>query len=159
MTRHFPDLGQSFSLVENLLHPIRSTIQIRVVTHYQQRISVFTSQTPFRGETSGWVAKCLLFSQANLAIMKKNKTKQKTKTLISIFTIFAISCHNLCLFNGGTHTRIHLLNNVVDQFNIYQYHMTKNILPFYFNDQQNFDMHQSRIKCFSHMIHSKLLHC
>ena len=41
-----------------------------------------------------------------------------------------MSCHNLCLFNGGTHTRIHLLNNFVDQFNIYWYHMTKNVLPF-----------------------------
>ena len=76
MTHHFPDLGSYFWLVENLLHPIRSTIQIRVVTHYQYRISVFVPQTPFRGETSGWVAKCSLFSQANLAILKK-KTKTK----------------------------------------------------------------------------------
>ena len=75
---------------------------------------------------------CFPMLIANLAILTKNKKKRKT--LISIYAIFAISCHNLCLFNCGTHTRIHLSNKFVDQFNIYWYHMTKNILPFYFND-------------------------
>ena len=41
--------------------------QIWVVTRHQYRISALVSQTSFRGETSGSVAKCRLFSQAALA--------------------------------------------------------------------------------------------
>ena len=51
-------------LVVNLLHPIRRTTQIRVVTRHQYGISALVSQTSFRGETSGGVANCRLFSQA-----------------------------------------------------------------------------------------------
>ena len=50
--------------VENLLQPIRSTTQIWVVTRHQYGISTLVSQTSFRGETSGGVAKCPLLSQA-----------------------------------------------------------------------------------------------
>ena len=36
-----------------------------VVTRHQYEISALVSQTAFRGETSGSVAKCRLFSQAS----------------------------------------------------------------------------------------------
>ena len=51
---------------ETNIKPIRSTTQIWVVTRHQYGISVVVSQTSFLGETSGGVAKCRLFSQANL---------------------------------------------------------------------------------------------
>ena len=41
--------------------------QIWVVTRHQHRISALGSQTYFRGETSGGVAKCRLFCQPTLA--------------------------------------------------------------------------------------------
>ena len=67
MTCHHPELGSASdwsSRVGNLLQLIRSTIQTWVVTRHQYGISVLVSQTSFRGETSGGVAKCRLFSQA-----------------------------------------------------------------------------------------------
>ena len=73
MTLHFPDLvsASDWSCSEvNFLQPIRSTTQIRVVTGNQYGISVLVSQTSFRGETSGGVAKCRLFSQPILAAVK-----------------------------------------------------------------------------------------
>ena len=48
----------------NLLLPTRSTTKIWVVTRHQYRISADVFQTSFRGEASGGVAKCRLFSQA-----------------------------------------------------------------------------------------------
>ena len=76
--KHYPDLGSETSsvwnfcvrssdviwLVGNLLHPIRSTIQIWVVTRHQYGIFAFVPQTSFREETTDGVAKCRLFSQA-----------------------------------------------------------------------------------------------
>ena len=47
----------------NLLHPIRSTTQIWVVTHHQCGKSALLANTSFRGETSGGVVKSRLFSQ------------------------------------------------------------------------------------------------
>ena len=44
---------------------IRSTTLISVVTHHQSGISAIVSQTSYHRETSGDVAKCRLFSQAN----------------------------------------------------------------------------------------------
>ena len=64
---HYPDLGNASDWscsVGNLIQPIRSTIQIWVVTYHQYEISSLVSQTSFGGETSGSVAKCGLFSQA-----------------------------------------------------------------------------------------------
>ena len=46
------------------LRPIRITTQIWVVKHFCSRFSDVIS----RGETSGCVAKCRLFSQANMAL-------------------------------------------------------------------------------------------
>ena len=48
----------------------KSTTQIWVVTRHQYGISAFVSQTSFRGETSGGVAKCQLFSQAKLGQLR-----------------------------------------------------------------------------------------
>ena len=73
MTFHFPDLvsASDWSCNEgNLLQPIRSTTQIRVVTGHQYGISVLVSQTSFRGETSGGVEKRWLFSQPILSAVK-----------------------------------------------------------------------------------------
>ena len=41
---------------------IKSATQIWLVTRHQYGISALISQTSFRGETSGYVAKCRLFS-------------------------------------------------------------------------------------------------
>ena len=56
-----------------LLQPIRSTTQIWVVTRHRYGISAHDSQERFRGETSGGVAKCRLFSQATLKRIEKIK--------------------------------------------------------------------------------------
>ena len=67
MTRHYPDLGSASDWLKQISHaarPIRSTTQIWVVTRQQYGISALVFQTSFRGETSGDVAKCRLFSQA-----------------------------------------------------------------------------------------------
>ena len=74
MTRHYPDLGSASDWLNQISHaarPIRSTAQIWVVTRHQYGISALVSQTSFGGETSGSVAKCRLFSQANLLISSK----------------------------------------------------------------------------------------
>ena len=47
--------------------PIRSATQIWVVTGHQYGISSLVSETSSRGETSGGVAKCQLFSQIKVA--------------------------------------------------------------------------------------------
>ena len=50
---------QKFYAGGNLLHPIRSTTHIQVVTRHQYGTSAVVSQTSFGGETSGGVAKLL----------------------------------------------------------------------------------------------------
>ena len=68
MTRRYPDLGSASDWscpMGNLIQPIRSTTQIWVMTRHQYGISALVSQTSFGRETSGSVAKCWLFSQAN----------------------------------------------------------------------------------------------
>ena len=67
ITRHHPDLGSASDWsyrVGNLIQPIRSTTQIRVMMCHQYGISVLVSQTSFGRETSGSIANCRLFSQA-----------------------------------------------------------------------------------------------
>ena len=69
MTRHYPDLGSASDWLKQISHvvrPIRSTTQFWVVTRHQYEISSLVSQTFFRGETSGGVVECRLFSQATL---------------------------------------------------------------------------------------------
>ena len=62
-TRHYPDLSCA-SVAENLLQPIRSTTPIWVVKLRHYGMSALVSQTSFRGETKGSVAKYQLFSHA-----------------------------------------------------------------------------------------------
>ena len=66
-----PRSGKCFWLVGNLLQPIRSTSQIWVVTRHQNRISALVSQTSFRGESSGDVAKCRLFPKAKISWLSR----------------------------------------------------------------------------------------
>ena len=69
ITRQYPELGSASDWqrrVGNLLQPIKSTTQIWVVTRHRYGIFALVSQTSFRGETSGGVAKCRLFFQARL---------------------------------------------------------------------------------------------
>ena len=69
MTRQYPDLGSAsdwLNRISQAARPIRSTTQIWVLTRHQYGISTLISQTSFRGETSGGVAKCRLFSQATV---------------------------------------------------------------------------------------------
>ena len=71
MTRGYPDLGRASDRscrAVNLLQPIRSTTQIWVVTRHQYGISALYSQTSFRGETSGGIVKCRLFSLATSSL-------------------------------------------------------------------------------------------
>ena len=68
MTRHYPDPGTASDWLKQIFHaarPIRSTTQIWVVIRHQYGISALVSQTSFRGETSGGIGKCRLFSQAS----------------------------------------------------------------------------------------------
>ena len=68
MTCHYPDLGSASDWLQQIYHsarPIRSTTQIWVVKRHQYGISALVSQASFRGETSGGVVKCQLFSQAS----------------------------------------------------------------------------------------------
>ena len=67
MTRHYPDLGSSSDLLNQISYaarPITSTTQNWIVTRHQYGTSALVSLTSFGGETSGNVAKCRLFSQS-----------------------------------------------------------------------------------------------
>ena len=64
MTSHYPDLGSAVEAnFSSGTIKIRSTTQIWVVARHHYAISARVSQTSFRGETRGDVAKCQLFSQ------------------------------------------------------------------------------------------------
>ena len=55
---------QKFYAGGHLLHPVRSTTHIRVVTRHQYRIAALVSQTSFRGNPVVASRNCWLFSQA-----------------------------------------------------------------------------------------------
>ena len=79
MTCHNPDLDSASDWLRQIsfaARPIRSTTQIWVVSRHQYGISVVVSQTSFRGETSGSVAKCRLISQANSVHVTVKKKKR-----------------------------------------------------------------------------------
>ena len=72
MTHHYPDLDSASDWLKQISHvarPIKGTTQIFVVTRHQNGISALVSQTSFRGETSGSVVKCRLFSHAGLKLL------------------------------------------------------------------------------------------
>ena len=78
ITRHYPDLGIASNWSKQNFHAarqIRSASQIWVVTHHQYGISALVPKTSFGGETSGDVAKCGLFSQANHTTCLPSKTE------------------------------------------------------------------------------------
>ena len=67
--RLYPDLGSSSDWLNQISHsvrPIRITTRFWVVTRHHYGISELVFQTFFRGETSGGVVECRLFSQASL---------------------------------------------------------------------------------------------
>ena len=69
--RYYPDLGSASDWLNKISHaarPIRITTQIWVVTRHRYGISALVSQASFGGKTSGSVAKCRLFSQANFSL-------------------------------------------------------------------------------------------
>ena len=69
MARHYLDLGSAFDWLKQISHavrPIRGTTQFWVVTRHQYGISELVLHTFFRGEISGGVVECQLFSQASL---------------------------------------------------------------------------------------------
>ena len=73
MTRHHPDLGSASDWschLENLLQPIRSTMQIWKVTCHQCGISALPPQMSFREETRSGVTKCQCFIQANVPLVR-----------------------------------------------------------------------------------------
>ena len=67
MTCYYPDLSSASYWLKQIsfaAQPIRSTTLTSAVTRHQYEICAFVSQTSFRGETSGGVAKCRPLSQA-----------------------------------------------------------------------------------------------
>ena len=73
----------------NLIQPIRSTTQIWVVMRHQYGISVLVSQRSFVGETSGSIAKCLLFSQPSFIFTVLSLESE----CVEIFFIVEHFCH------------------------------------------------------------------
>ena len=68
MTRHYPDLDSASDWLKQISYaarPIRSSSQIWVVTRHQYWIPALVSQTTFRGETKGGVAKFQLNSDVS----------------------------------------------------------------------------------------------
>ena len=79
MTCHNLDLDSASDWLRQICfaaRPIKSTTQIWVVTRHQYGISEVVSQTSFRGETSGTVAKSRLISQANPVHVTVKKKKR-----------------------------------------------------------------------------------
>ena len=65
MTRHYLEFRSASDWLKKIseeVRPIRSTTQNVVVTRHQYENCALASQTSFRGETSGGVAKSRLFS-------------------------------------------------------------------------------------------------
>ena len=92
MTCYYPDLGSaSYWLCHggNLLWPIRSAIQVWVVTHHQYGTSVRVSQTSFCWETSVDIMKCQLFFSGYFCVCM-----QVLNVLIHLSVLWV----NLCIF-------------------------------------------------------------
>ena len=95
------DLGSASDwscCMENLLWPIRSTIQIWLVTHHQYGILVLVAQTSFHRETSCGVTKCWLFSQAILSAFENVSCNS-----VHFFLFFSICITNWCNPNCGVY--------------------------------------------------------
>ena len=76
MTRHYPDLGRASDWLKQISHaarPIRSSTQIWVETRHQYGISALVSQTSFRRETSGGVAKLACVASVSVRFRSKER--------------------------------------------------------------------------------------
>ena len=86
MTCFFPDLGRTFDWLKQVsltAWPIRSTAQIRVVTHHQyMKFLHLVPQTSFHFVIN-FVEKCCLFSQGRLHISRLNKWKSYKVVILS----------------------------------------------------------------------------
>ena len=112
MTHHYPDLGSASDCPR--AQPIRSTTQIWVVMRHQYGISALVSQTSFRGQTSGGVVKCRLFSQAGLL----ESNKWQTENGFLALTVDSILLHfhgcNFCsLYFNTANTFTMVVNRLV----------------------------------------------
>ena len=99
MTCHYPDLGSASDWLNQISHTalsIRSTTQIWVVMHLSME---FLSLFLFGRETSGSIAKCWLFSQANKS-SEVCKTRQ-TESELSQYNNYTNSIQTL-LFIADT---------------------------------------------------------
>ena len=99
MTCHCPDLGSASDWLNQISHTalsIRSTTQIWVVMHLSME---FLSLFLFGRETSGSIAKCWLFSQANKS-SEVCKTRQ-TESELSQYNNYTNSIQTL-LFIADT---------------------------------------------------------
>ena len=88
MTRHYADLSRASdwsSRVGNLIQPIRSTTQMSSVWNFCVR---FSNVIRHGGETSGSIAKCQLFSQANGSRKKKNKQPENLYVNYRVLRLF-----------------------------------------------------------------------
>ena len=89
MTCHYPDLGSASNWScrkGNLLQPIKSTIQIWVVTRHQYKISALIPQTSFiRRETRGgvYVAKGRLFDLSGCIWGRKSCLRSTSQSSIT----------------------------------------------------------------------------
>ena len=86
MTRLYPHLSSASDWLNQISHaarPIRGNTKIGVVTRHQYGISALVSKTSFGGKTSGSVAKCRQFAQANV---------QYLRGFLSMHTCWKICC-------------------------------------------------------------------
>ena len=80
----------------------RSTTQIWLVTRQQYGISALVSQTTFGGQTSGSVAKCRLFYQANLTVILQCFALVWLTVLPRLANARCKSFSCWCFFGGNT---------------------------------------------------------
>ena len=95
------DLGSASDwscCMENLLRPIRSTIQIWLVAHHQYGILVLVAQTSFHRETSCGVTICWLFTQAIFSSFENVWFNS-----VHFFLFFSICITNWCNPNCGVY--------------------------------------------------------
>ena len=93
------DLGDWSCRVGNLIQPIRSTTQIWPVTRHQYGISALVSQMSFGVKTSGSVAKCRLFSQANKITASVKQIRLQARVLYVTFRTKQHCLQNIVLLS------------------------------------------------------------
>ena len=107
ITHHYPDLSNAsdwLKQISDAARPIRSSIQIWVVTRHQYGISAVVSQTSFLGETSGGVAKCRLFSKVTRKTGRETISDGTNPHKKRYFTLRG----HVCLSSQSRHLHLHL---------------------------------------------------